>query len=299
MPLVSVIIPTYNRAYIVGYAIASATTQTYKNVEVIVVDDGSTDKTAEVVAQFGNKVKYLYKANGGVSSARNVGINSCGGELIAFLDSDDEWLPDKLDKQVNYLSDNPDFGMVLCDCCLIDSNRQNMGRVTRRIDLPKDGYILNDVLLKPYLIPSSVLIRKEALNDVGYFDEALRTAEDMDLFLRISRKYKIGLINEPLFNYTRGNDGLSDQGDHDLIVFVIERFINSLLSNINGTIVKKALFHAYSEAAKGKYWVRKGYAGTIYMWKACKCITSLSDLLIQGKTVSCCLKYLVKDYLLS
>jgi glycosyltransferase involved in cell wall biosynthesis len=298
MCLVSVIIPTYNRAKVIGDAIVSAINQTYNYTEIIVIDDGSIDGTSACVAQFGNKVKYIFKTNGGVSSARNLGIKNSSGELIAFLDSDDEWLPNKLKKQVNFLDINADFGMVLCDYYSVNSLRKELGRSFRRNYLPNDGNILSDVVLWPSLVPSSVLVKRNVLEDVGYFDESLKTAEDLDLHLRVASKYKIGLISDPLFNYMRGHeDGLSllsmTYDDH---VFVLEKYTDAYCAEIGSKLIKEALFKTYIAAANGKFWMKEWRSGFHYTLKACKYTATVQQVFTLEKMWAKCFKYFIKQY---
>lgn len=271
MKLVSVIIPTFNRAAKVVKAIESVIDQTYKNIEIVVVDDGSTDQTATAVTRFGDNVKYLSKKNGGVSSARNYGIKNCAGDLIAFLDSDDLWLPHKILKQVDYLQQHSDFGMVLCDYFIVNPEGKQTGTTNRRDDLPNDGMILHDVLLAPYLIPSSVLVRKDVLIEVGMFDETLKTAEDLDLHLKIACKYKIGLLCEPLLKYMSGHESLSMlTSTYDDHVYVFERFASECTDNVDRPSLEQALFKSYIAAANGKYWQGKWTSGAVYTIKLSK-----------------------------
>jgi glycosyltransferase involved in cell wall biosynthesis len=280
MYLVSVIIPTYNRANIIQSAINSAIAQTYKNTEIIIVDDGSNDATADLIAGFGNKVKFIYKENGGVSSARNLGIRKSSGELIAFLDSDDVWLPEKLEKQVSFFEQNPDFGMVLCDCFFMNESREITDRFSRRQNLPNDGYILEDVFQNPYLVPSSVLVRKEVLDEIGSFDEQISTAEDLDLHLRIAMNYKIALIAEPLVKCMSGHEGLSMlPSTYDDHVFIVERFIRNHPNLIKESGAQKALFQTFLSAANGKFLFRAWREGIRYTYKTTKCIASIYDLM--------------------
>jgi len=269
MNKVSIIIPTYNRAHCISSTINSALNQTYPNIEIIVVDDGSNDGTAEAVSDFGSKISYFYKQNGGVSSARNFGITKSSGELIAFLDSDDIWLPEKLEKQVTYLNNNLDFGMVLCDCFYVDSKGIRTGISNRRSVLPHDGYLFREILLNPSLLPSSVLVKKTLLVQVNSFDENLRTAEDLDLHIKLSQLTKIGLLEEPLLDFMRGHDGLSIlSSTYDDHVYVIERFFNLNGSGIDKAVQQESLFRTYQEAAKGKFYKLELLAGFRYGIKA-------------------------------
>jgi glycosyltransferase involved in cell wall biosynthesis len=295
MPLVSVVIPTFNRKHIVGKAIESAINQTYKHIEIIVVDDGSSDGSAEFIAGYGSAVKYIFKENGGVSSARNLGIRKSIGEFVAFLDSDDVWLPDKLEKQIHFFEKNPDFGMVLCDCYYMDSSSKISERSMRRNCLPRDGHILNDVFMSPSLIPSSVLVKKAVLDDIGCFDEDMKTAEDLDLHLKIAVNYKIGLISEPLFNYMVGHDGLSKLTiTYDDHVFIVERFIQDHPTLISESLARKALFQTFLGAANGKYMLKSWWEGIRYTIKTFRCITSINDMLAALKLLLKGFKYFLK-----
>ena len=272
---VSVVIPTYNRSMIVVNAISSVIAQTYKNIEILVVDDGSTDDTAERLSCFGSRIRYIKKENGGVSSARNQGIKMASGELIAFLDSDDEWLPEKTEKQVKYLNKRPDFGMVICDCLFFDQNGHYIRKSNRRLVLPKDGYVSHDVLMYPSLIPSTAIIRKNVLMDVGLFDETLITAEDLDLHLKISAKYKIGLIEDHLVKCILAG-GLSDLNtSYDDHVKVVENYLSNENINIDSKIRKKAIYKACLEAADGKNWSGNWRKGLFYTIKAMNHIYSI------------------------
>jgi glycosyltransferase involved in cell wall biosynthesis len=203
-PLVSAIIPTYNRGYTVGRAVESILKQTYENIEVIVVDDGSTDDTQEKLKEYGDRIRVLYQRNSGPGPARNRGIEASRGEIIAFLDSDDVWLPTKLARQVSLFQRAPTY----VPCCLCNSIPSAAGHGEASlfdINLLKptcdEGLWLNvtDVLATRFvLFCQLVAIRREALESTGYFDESLRFMEDYDLALRLSLEGPWGLIREPL-----------------------------------------------------------------------------------------------------
>jgi len=209
-PKVSVIIPTYNSAQYICETLDSVLAQTYKDYEIIVVDDGSTDNTREVLKPYMSKIKYIYKENGGPASARNVGIKNARGEYIAFLDSDDIWLPEKLEKQIEYLQSNPDIALVYSDCIRFNEN----GVCQRKSNVYhlREGYIFFKLLEGNFITTSTVIVRRECLDKVGYFDEELddlKHSEDYDLWLRISRSFKIGYIREPLVKYRVRESGLN------------------------------------------------------------------------------------------
>ena len=211
-PTVSVIIPTYNRANLVDKAIKSVLSQTYQDFEIIVIDDGSTDNTEEIIRGFKDKrVKYIkkYKKNRGISATRNIGIKVARGKYIASLDSDDEWLPDKLDKQIKILQDGPpELGVVYSNSCYIDESGKNMNKLPKPKKL--EGYIYEDLLGGNYVgTPSTVLIRKECFQQVGLFDDLLNAQADWDMWIRIAKYYRFALIKTPLVRYRLHSNQLS------------------------------------------------------------------------------------------
>ncbi len=196
---VSVIIPTYNSAEYITEALDSVFAQTYKNYEVIVIDDGSTDNTKDVLKPYMSRIKYIYKENGGVSSARNVGIKNAEGEYIAFLDSDDIWLPEKLERQIERFNSEPDLGLVYSNCIRFSEN--GIEQSSRKVKKYLEGDIFAKIL-EGYVLPTSTVIAKKlCFDEVGYFDERFSVSEDYDMWLRISRFFKIGYVKGPLVKY--------------------------------------------------------------------------------------------------
>lgn len=185
MPKVSVIIPTYNHAKYVGRAIDSVLVQTYKNYEIIVVDDGSTDNTKAVLKPYMDKIKYIYQENKGLSSARNTGIRASKGEYLQFLDADDELLPQKFEIQVNILETHPEIDVIACEWIRVDEN----GNI-----LPGEGkcakstFSFKDLVLGNPFIVHILLLRRKCFNLAGLFDESLNVYEDWDMWLRIAAK---------------------------------------------------------------------------------------------------------------
>jgi glycosyltransferase involved in cell wall biosynthesis len=194
-PPVSVILPTYNRAWTIKVAIDSILDQAYGNLETIVVDDGSSDDTADLLASYGDRIRVIRQANRGVSAARNTGIRTATGELIALLDSDDRWLPGKVAAQVNFFADHPTALICQTDEIWIRNGlRVNPGRRHRKTG----GMIFEPSLALCLVSPSAVMMRRRLLDEVGLFDESLPACEDYDLWLRIAWKHPIHLIDQAL-----------------------------------------------------------------------------------------------------
>jgi len=197
-PLVSIIIPAYNRAGFLKEAIKSVLAQTYKNIEVIVVDDGSTDNTPKLVKQFTDKrIIYLRQENKGASSARNKGIESARGNYIAFLDSDDIWLPQKIEKQLEI------FNISRCNPGLVYTGIQYMdydGNLKKQKKIIRfRGDILKRLLRKNIPgVGSTMLIKKECFEKCGLFDERLPSRTDLDMVIRISEHFTVDYVPEIL-----------------------------------------------------------------------------------------------------
>jgi len=192
MAAVSVIIPTFNRAHMVCRAVGSVLGQTYKEFELVVVDDGSTDDTGRRVREFGNRIDLVtHETNRGVSAARNTGIRFSKGTFLAFLDSDDYWLPEKLEAQVEFLTKHPDRKICQTEELWMRRGRRvNPGKK----HLKPSGDIFFPSLERCLVSPSAVVLRRSLLAEVGLFDESLPVCEDYDLWLRIACRYPVHLI---------------------------------------------------------------------------------------------------------
>jgi glycosyltransferase involved in cell wall biosynthesis len=217
MPKVSVIIPTYNCADYVEDAIDSVLKQTFINFELIVVDDGSTDDTYAKIKTYGAKIRYIYQKNSGLAVARNTGIKNCTGELVAFLDADDLWLPNKLELQNKIFDDYSSVGLVHGDIRLL---REETGVLTipyrysstKKYLEKHSGNIFQPVFYRHiYISCPTVIVRKDAITEVGLFDEKLTRLgfEDFDMWLRILQHYEAYYINKPLAVYRVRNDSMS------------------------------------------------------------------------------------------
>jgi glycosyltransferase involved in cell wall biosynthesis len=197
-PLISVVIPTYNYRKYVVEAVESVLAQTYQPLEVIVADDGSTDGTGGELARYGDRIRYLHQENRGVPAARKPGIRAATGEYVAFLDSDDLWAPTKIERQVAVMEKNPEVGAVFCETQSLNLASGETFHGPCRADVRGD--IRRKLLHKNCVTgsASAVLVRRECIDKVGLFDEALRSAEDWDLWIRISREYHFDYVSEPL-----------------------------------------------------------------------------------------------------
>ena len=224
---VSVIIPTYNRKHTLKRAIQSVYMQSLLPYEVIVVDDGSNDGTKEWVKQKYPNVKYIYQKNSGVSSARNKGIKIARGDWIALLDSDDEWLPNKLNEQTNKIKSNLDVKILHSNEIWI----RNGVRVNQMKKHKKSGgYIFEKCLDICRISPSSVMLKKEIFDYIGTFDESLKVCEDYDLWLRITSKYPVCFLDIPLIKkYGGHSDQLSKA--HDGIEFYRIQSLQKILES--------------------------------------------------------------------
>ncbi|MEJ2622066.1 MAG: glycosyltransferase [Candidatus Thiodiazotropha sp.] len=206
---ISVIIPTYNRASTLPRALDSVFAQTQQPLEVIVIDDGSEDETPSLIAQHYPQVVYLSQANTGVSQARNRGIKQAQGEWLALLDSDDSWLPDKLQQQMSSLQRSPELRISHTDEIWI----RNGTRVNQMHKHAKQGgYIFKNCLPLCAISPSAALLHRSVFDDYGLFDVHLPACEDYDLWLRVCAREAVDFVAKPLvIKYGGHQDQLSRQ----------------------------------------------------------------------------------------
>ncbi len=202
-PLVSIIIPAYKAAAYIEETINSVLQQTYQHWELLIVDDGSPDHQDDLIwpyVEADKRVQYVQQQNSGVSVARNNGFSQSKGELIAFLDADDVWLPQNLEKKIALFHQDPDLGLVHSDLAVIDS----ASNLTGEIKCGKAGYILDDLLAWTGTCvptPSSILVKREVVEKVGGFDPKLSNAADQEFFFRVANAYKIGRVPEVTWHY--------------------------------------------------------------------------------------------------
>jgi len=237
-PSVSVIIPTYNRRELLRKALDSAKGQTYRDFEILVVDDGSTDDTRLFVEGIAG-VRYLFQENGGPAKARNLGIRNARGSMIAFLDSDDLWSPHFLETQVRILNNHREVGLTCTGF--------TVGKKTPRHFFERQEVILGDLYPKLYkqsfIRTPAVVVRKECLAAVGGFNEAYRWSEDHDLWLRIARKYPLAYVNRSLVTIGRHGDNVSRDLARPLDAH-LEVALEVLERNYEASRVTEAIFRA-------------------------------------------------------
>jgi cellulose synthase/poly-beta-1,6-N-acetylglucosamine synthase-like glycosyltransferase len=211
-PLVSVVIPAFNAEATIRETLESALAQTYRELEVVVVDDGSTDGTGTVVKEVMRcdpRVRMLRKSNGGLSSARNSGIGQARGSMVAFVDADDLWNREKIAKQVQALQRRPQAGVVYCWFWPIDGNGR-IKDVVRYVSLAEDDVYAALVLNNFIASGSTLLVRREVLGAVGGFDESLRHGcEDLDFCLRVAERFAFAVLPEFLVGYRQRSDSMS------------------------------------------------------------------------------------------
>lgn len=208
-PKVSVIIPSYNTAAYIGQALDSVLNQTYDNYEIIVVDDGSTDNTYEIIQNYRPLITYHYQENQGLPGARNTGIRIATGEYISLLDADDVFLPHHLENSVKYLEAHKNLGFIFADVIFFNNDtilKESGFENTKIYDIPYDQYsdnfriftrrIFRELIYGSFIANCTAVIKKRILYYVGLYDASLIHAEDRDLWLRIDEKYKIGYIND-------------------------------------------------------------------------------------------------------
>ncbi len=234
-------------------AIDTVLAQTRPVEEIVVIDDGSTDGTGEVLHQrYGERIRYVWQANAGVSAARNHGMRIARGRYFALLDSDDEWLPAKTERQIAWLEARPGFGMVLCDVERVDSQGQRIDVFRRRDVIPEDGRVLRWIIHNPALAPASAILRREVFDQIGGFDESLRTAEDLEFHLRIAQRWPIGVVEDVLVRAMRGHDGLSaESSTYDDYVRVVERAVAAARGEVEDRELDRALASTYARNARG------------------------------------------------
>jgi glycosyltransferase involved in cell wall biosynthesis len=210
-PLVSAILPVFNRAGSVTRSIESVLAQTYRHLELIIVDDGSTDSTASIVAGYADRATILTQENGGAYKARNLGLTRAKGELVAFIDSDDSWLPDKLARQVPLMR-RPQVGLAFGDVRILqrpEDGSEISRRSAFRINPPHRGRVAEAFVRANFVPTSTVLIRRACLQRWGGFSEESRLSADYLAWFRIAIEHELDYLDGPVADYTQHEEGIS------------------------------------------------------------------------------------------
>jgi glycosyltransferase involved in cell wall biosynthesis len=273
--LVSVVIPTYNRRHYIVEAVESVLAQTYRPLEIIVVDDGSTDGTEGELQRFKKEVKYFRQENAGPSAARNRGIRAATGEYVALLDSDDLWAPTKLEKQVSLMERSPQVGVVFCEIARLEVDTGETQ--VRRCPPDLRGDIRRRLLRRNCVIgsDSAVLVRRACFDQMGVFDESLQQAEDWDLWIRISRHFRFDFVPEPLVTIRVHGSNLHKQVRvmHEHQIEVVRRAFEQDPIDGGNYLLKRRSF-AYIHSDAGDEYLAAGHYGlalrhllrTVLLW---------------------------------
>jgi glycosyltransferase involved in cell wall biosynthesis len=256
MPLVSVVIPAYNAESHIAEALESLRAQTCRQMEIIVVDDGSSDRTAEIVTSRFPEVRCVRQPNGGASSARNRGVQEARGEWVAFLDADDAWHPDKLRAQLDLMRRHPE--VRLCRTLGSEIPLTDVGPVPSGPDgLPVHELFtsLAPTLMNPYFTTSTVVVRRDSFLAVGGFDTSLKIAEDIDLYLRILLEAPTVLLLKAVAVYKRpvpGSLGDDDEAGYVQLLSVYERFFQrnpQLWQSVGAPLIKRSMAELWARYA--------------------------------------------------
>lgn len=238
MPFISVVIPTYNNAHYIRQALDSVLAQTFTDYEVLVVDDGSTDQTREVVAEYGSRVQYVYQINQGLAVARNTGLGTVTGEYLTYLDADDVWAPINLQVKAGVLRAHPELGGVFSEFSIFDESGITSPRGTKElfpffartgrtfsdvfarhetVELPDGrragvslGPVFDSLFWGNFILPTSMVFHRERARAVGEFRPELRTQQDYEFWLRFSQQHPLAFVDEVLAKYRRHPNQLTD-----------------------------------------------------------------------------------------
>jgi len=249
---VSVIIPTYNYAEFLPDALDSVFGQTFADWEAIVIDDGSTDNTREVIQPYLNdgRVRYHRTNHIGASAARNLGISLATSPLIAFLDADDLWLPEKLERQVGLFRSDPDLGVTCTGQILVDEHGWLLETKPRKL---YRGHVLPQVFCENFVCFSSSMVRRAVIDDVGPFDEEIQLAIDYEFWLRAARRYRFDYVDEPLTLYRTGHASISKRGHERRFValHIRRRFLDEYGGRrlLDAGVVRRGFSHLYMHIA--------------------------------------------------
>ena len=253
MSTVSVIIHTYNNERFMAETVESVLNQTYKDYEIIVVDDGSVDGTRDALMPYMQKIRYHYKENGGIASAKNAGISLSQTEFVAFLDHDDLWVPDKLQLQMEHFNENPQIGLVYAKYTSFRDGKE----LRTKPEKGYSGWIFKELLSKSFIQTSTVVVKRECLDAVGPYDETFSLGDEYDMFLRIARKFQCGFVDKGLTRYrvhdtnASNNDFLFDNENLGVYKKIYNNFTD--LDGVEKKILRKRIARYSMKVAEGLY----------------------------------------------
>ena len=272
---VSFVIPNYNHARYLGQAIESALAQTYPHVEVIVVDDGSTDDSGAVAAAYGDRIRYIYQRNAGLSAARNTGVQAAQGEYIALLDADDLVEPAYAERLLAVLAQAPAAAGAYCGFRFVDQENRPLDRVESRTTSPDALY--GALLNGNYWVPESLLARRACYTAMGAFDTSLRACEDWDVWLRFSRHYSLIGIDEVLIRYRVVVGSMSSDPRRmlDNRLLVLAKHIGSQPAYGGDSPAHQAYAYAYFRTAMEYYQAGNSDAGYDSLLEAARIFPAL------------------------
>lgn len=259
MSKVSVIIPAYNYGHYVGEAVESALNQNIPELEVIVIDDGSTDNTKDVLEKYISQIKYMYQPNRGLPAARNAGICAASGDYIAFLDADDRWLSNKLQLQMEQFVKHPKVGLIYSDAYIL-SDKGCEGRLLEKFTKYPVGNVHNKLFQENFIPVCTAIVAKQCFEKVGLFDESLKSAEDYDLWLRLTRFFEVDCVPQPLVMYRKHSANMSADEERMLInkIRVLQKNIeNTLPATSNHSMVKNRI--ALLKYQLGRHYMKIGF----------------------------------------
>lgn len=255
--LVSVVVTCYNYGRYLSGCLDSVLAQTYRNLEIVLVNDGSTDDTDAVVDPYMSlpNFRYIKQKNAGQANAKNTGIRHCDGDFIAFLDADDRWLPEKIARQIALFRD-PEVGVVYCLAGYLDEESRSVQyRMQSEYLQPRRGRVTDWLVYDNFVQFSSTVVRRECLDKFGSFDESLTMGIDWDLWLRISTSYRFDYVPEELFRYRIGHSGQMSKNlaeRHRCSDLIMKHFLERYPGAVSEAVVRKAA--SLSCCNRGEYY---------------------------------------------
>ena len=277
-PEISAVIPTYNCRKYVKFAIDSAFAQKDTDIEIIVIDDGSTDDTGDLLQDcYGDRIRYIWQENSGESSARNRGVEAAQGEFVAFLDADDMWLPQKSRVQLDTFRLHPEHCLVVCQAHVIGKDNELLREAMIEQTSAESSIRLPGLLQKNVIAPSCTLMRRDILQRIGGFDPAIKFGEDWDLWLRLGQQGDFAFIAEPLALYRQHSASQSRIPPEGMVgrflqdrVYLLERAFAAYSESIGDLqpIRKKTLAFQYAQAAAASYAWGEWPSGQAYLAQA-------------------------------